>query len=422
MTRTTGFFGAGLRDALLVLPGRIFPAGGILLIAVLGSRTLDPHDLGRLGIYLALAQVGSVIASGWLDQATLRFLPAQMVRGEGEQFVSRAMRSMRFVLVVSLSFFLLIGAVKSLFNLPFGLEDLVLSGILILLTAMFNGSQFVLLGKGLAKHYTLAEVWRFLALASGLGLSVALDLRGAEIWALVVAISLLLAWLYSANTAGIVRPLFGERGASIDKAILTYGLPLVGWLGATQLLVVMDRFLLYYFLDGEAVGIFFANSQFLPAASLLAASPVLYAAHAHIMAATEKVSQAEVGKLIKKFGGLFVAFSVPLALVLSTAASPVTNRFLGEEFRGGVSIVPVLIVANLVWVAGMFLHKPLEIRRQTGKMLVAILMSLGVKFLASVLLIPPWGLMGAAGGTLLAFSAYAAMVAVMGRSFYRGAR
>jgi O-antigen/teichoic acid export membrane protein len=71
-----------------------------------------------------------------------------------------------------------------------------------------------------------------------------------------------------------------------------------------------------------------------------------------------------------------------------------------------------LIVSSVLWQMALLIHKPLEMKHKTARMITYILLSLALNFLLNVLFIPRFGVTASAFSTLISTFFYAGLSAL----------
>jgi O-antigen/teichoic acid export membrane protein len=396
-----------LLHAGLFAPGRVLPAATLLLVVYLGNRILGLDELGRLSLYTTTIYFGSLVVGGWLNEATLRFLPAYVGSGRLEAYLHGNGAAMRRVTVLCAA-----GLVPALVLLrllwgPPWLE-LLAFGVLLLLATWSNNSQNLLIGRADPWGYSGAELVRAVL---SVGLCTLLPPGATVTW--------FLAALALANVAALAVSWWRSGGwhllvpRAVDRAHLdearAYGLPLVGWLIGVQMLAVSDRYLVGFFLGTGAVGVYHANYQFLPAAALVVAMPIIYAGLPHIMRQGPDGGET-VARLTLRYSRIYVAATVPLCVLFSYLAHDAALLLFGPAIAAGAGIVPWVIAGNFYWSLAMYGQKRIEFQKRTRALLAMVAISVALKVVLGVLLIPRFGLLGAAWATALSYAVYPVMV------------
>ncbi|WP_019866759.1 lipopolysaccharide biosynthesis protein [Methylovulum miyakonense] len=221
--------------------------------------------------------------------------------------------------------------------------------------------------------------------------------------------------LLSPQLAGIVwgfnRHLFGR--------MLRYSAPMVviGFAGIIN--EMLDRALLKYLLpfdfatNMQMLGVYSACYKLAMLMSLFIQA-FRYAAEPFFFAYANKTDARDVYAKVLKF---FVIFCV-LIFLLVTLYIDVFQYFMGEEFRTGLHVVPVLLLANLF--LGVYVNLSIwyKLTDRTG---MGAWVSLGGAALTiglNVWWIPLYGYEGSAWATLACYASMAAASYLLGRWFY----
>jgi O-antigen/teichoic acid export membrane protein len=190
---------------------------------------------------------------------------------------------------------------------------------------------------------------------------------------------------------------------SLLKESVSYGLPLIGFELSALLLTTGDRFLLQYFLDSEAVGIYSASYNlvkylvdFFADACRLAAMPLF-------ILIWEKEGKEKTQNFLSSVLRIYFMISIPIIFAVSFIGRDLLILIASKKFEVGYTILPLLIIgyvihkANFLYAAGLFLLK------KTGTLFIIYMSSTIINIVLNILLIPIWGLYGAASATLSAF-------------------
>jgi O-antigen/teichoic acid export membrane protein len=189
------------------------------------------------------------------------------------------------------------------------------------------------------------------------------------------------------------------------RQIWRFGSPLIGWYAANQILNVSDRFFIEGFLSTDQVGIYSVNYAL--AASLIAAvmQPLLQAAYPVLVrssAASSGSVAPQMGKLL-----LLVLCVLPPVVVLLTVFGPSFVRLVSDTpYVASRWVLATLALGVSCWHVALFLQKLMEIDGATAKLFGHIAFAALLNIVANVLLIPVFGILGAAVGTLAAYLVY----------------
>ena len=215
----------------------------------------------------------------------------------------------------------------------------------------------------------------------------------------------------------IARHLTLDFSTPLYRALLAFGLPYVPAGLATMVIQVVDRPVMRMMTDAATVGVYQANYR-LGIFMMLIVSMFDYAWRPFFLA---RAADPGAKQLFARVLTYFVAVTSFLFLCISFFIGDLVRirlfgRFLiGPDYWGGLSIVPVILLAYMFLgvynnlVAGIYIEK--KTRRLPGITLAGALANI----VANFALIPLMGMMGAAIATLIAY-------VVMALALYRDVR
>jgi len=410
-------------EAVLVLakhtstyvPAYIIPA----LLTTVGisifTRFFSPDEYGEYALVMAVTGIMITVLSGWISQSILRFFP--------EYGVSRALRGVaRNTAVISLLTVLLFNGFAAIFYLcawhilgayrRFYVLAIVLASVGSLFTVFNTMFQATLIPKTFAKYKVFLALGQLL-LQLMLVLLVKKDVEYlivGSIIAYVVAIGLMIRELPMFQ---VIR--HTERNGlvgfvSLFQRFFCYGFPMLGWIMASTVLSLSDRFVIQIFKGAAQVGIYASNYSLVDRGIAFVSAPLLMAAHPLIMNAWGRSDQDRIGTLISIFSRYFLLITIPVVFYFSVFGHEVVSILLGEGFRSGHVVVPIILVGLLAWHLSMYGHKGLEIMNKTYVMFCLVGICAIVNLGLNILFVPNYGYIAAAVSTSLSYLLYPFMV------------
>jgi len=210
---------------------------------------------------------------------------------------------------------------------------------------------------------------------------------------------------------GFDRQLFGR--------MIRYSLPMVviGFAGIIN--EMLDRALLKYLLPYDSqtnmkmLGIYSACYK-LSILMTLFIQAFRYAAEPFFFAYSDKSDARTIYAKVLKF---FVIFCVFIFLLV-TLFIDFFKYFLGNEFRAGLEVVPILLLANLF--LGIYVNLSIWYKL-TDRTLMGAFVSLagaGLTIVLNVWWIPVYGFVGSAWATLACYAGMAIVSYLLGRRYY----
>jgi O-antigen/teichoic acid export membrane protein len=197
---------------------------------------------------------------------------------------------------------------------------------------------------------------------------------------------------------------------SFFKKALAYGLPLSILEISHSLLNVGDRYIIQYYLDSFALGLYSGPYtlsmhvvQFIDYPILLAV-PVIY-----FELWSNRGAQA-VQTFLKD--GLYYFGLIALPTIFGTiAVSKELLVFLAsDKFASSSPVIPFVIVGGLIFASSTFFSAGLYIYKKTIIPGSLMLISALINLLLNFLLVPNYGIIGAAFATLIGYTSYVVMV------------
>jgi len=362
------------------------------------ARRLDPTDLGVLALAQTAVTLGWITGGSWLAAAVIREFP----RG-GVDFAATLRRG----------FLLVLGALAAyaLVLLPVATFSSAVADNLVLIAAAATG----LVLQNIAASLFAAElrprafaVVDVLARTGGIGAGVFLVFTGHGVAGYLFGLA---AASLAVGVLGLAaawpRGLARFDGRPNLKPWLLYGFPgTVATLGAWALAFV-DRYLLAALKDANAVGVYSIGNMIgdkavaIPAAALLTAtSPLLVAAY-------ERSGRGEVERLIRAYTRVVLLIGLPVVAFVASASASVVVLLAGSvKFHEAAVVAPFVAIGSFVYALALIGSTGLMIARRSIFIACGAFIGVVVNVIANLLLIPPFGITGAAVATPIGMIAF----------------
>ncbi|RBW68887.1 lipopolysaccharide biosynthesis protein [Bacillus taeanensis] len=403
------------KDSLVYAPAILIPAFLNVLTVTIVTRLFSAESFGQYSIVIASTGIFVALISQWINQSIQRYRPIYKKNNKQTEF-NLHINYMIFGLIIgcgliSISFAPFMNTLMGDYEVYYWP-----SVILIILQSIYSIISTIYRADLKAKYYRLFQV-----------LNAILKLLIALVWILLIKKEIIgLVWGGIISFACLIVPMYVASGLfHIEKSpigknlklfwgfsmkFMVYGFPMLGWFLGTSLLNLGDRYMLEYFSTSEQVGIYSANYSLVMTALGLISTPLLTSAHPVIMNAADNLDREKLKEVISRFSRVFLIVIVPLTVYIIVFRTEITNILLGEEFREGKQIIPVLIIGMVVWKFSMFGHKGLEVEEKTRIMLWFVVIATVFNLLLNALLIPDYGYVGAANATLISFLIYPILI------------
>ena len=364
------------------------------------TRLLSPHQYGVYALNIAAASVASAILYQWLNVALNRFYPAH--RDSPGAIIRVATRG--YWIITAITALLFIAAVP--FHRKLG-EDPTMLGILFLVTVALGRYSMMLQvanAQGLPLRYSLLS-WAKNGISFLAGL--VLILCGArEEGALVgFLVGLLIATF-------VFNPLRGSKAlpAAVGDRLLTemfhYGLPLALTFSALMIVDSIDRFMIGWLSGASAAGPYAAAYDLVQQMIGPMMNVIFLAAFPMIVHVFEHEGEASSRIKIRASGCAVIAIGLPAACALGVLSGDISETFFNNGFRqASAQIMPWLAFAIFIGCfKSYYLDLAFQLQHSTKYLgYIAVLMAV-VNVLLNILLLPHYGILGAAWATLAAFS------------------
>lgn len=386
-----------LRHSLIYFPARGIPALIAFATIIVYTRLMSPEEFGQYILVVTGALLANAILYQWLNSSLLRFLPRH---AEDKASLLNALLG-AFVAIS------LVGAAAGLAAMLLTSprwSSLVLYAVVLTCVQAWYTLNLELTRASLqpVRYGLIATMRAAIALGLGTLLLLRFDAHGA-LAGLIVAYCLAGLWASRGQWRELRLP---ALNAALIKPILLYGLPLTISHTLNALVVHTDRFMLAALLDETATG-FYAAGQALAQQSVgVLLLMVNLGAYPLIVHAQETKGPAAAGTKLRKNALLLLAVGLPVTAVLVCCAPEVAALLLGSEFRvNAAMLIPLVAVATLLnGLRAYYFDLAFYLGRRTGLHVFVTGTSAAVNLLANLVLIPMFGLAGAAYASIASYS------------------
>ena len=186
--------------------------------------------------------------------------------------------------------------------------------------------------------------------------------------------------------------------------------PLRGWVGygvpaslaglVLWGLFFIDRYLLAAFKSAGAVGVYSVGSALGDKAVTLPTTAFFTAAAPLLVSAYERGGRVEVERLMREYTRVILLLGIPIVAFLITASGIIVPALAGVRYyHGAVGVAPIVGAGSLIYVLALVSNTGLVIAKKTLPLAVCAAVGLIVNVAANLVLIPPYGIVGAAIAT-----------------------
>ena len=383
-----------------------------LLIFLLSSVLLDPGGYGLLFLVISIVGVAQLFGDLGLGRSAARYITEfkESDSGQVPHVLSIALRY-RLVLITGavLAIVLLRDAIASMLNEP-SIETLLLVGAgLLAFRSLHKFNTVALQGFNAVELSAVVNIVNYLArlaLVVGfvvIGWGVAGALLGYAIGA-AIATALGLAILYAKFYREYDASDAPEPG--LRRRILEYSVPITVSQSAGTLSARIDTILIGFFMNPVAVGFYTLGKQIsefvlAPAGSIgFAVSPTFGEDKAN-----DELDRA--ARLYETTVEYVLLLYVPATIGILVIAEPAILLVFGQEYAGAIPVVQIFSLFVLVQSITLVTTDVLDFLGRARTRAVAKGVTSIANFGLNIVLIPTYGVAGAAAATVVTYSAYA---------------
>lgn len=385
-----------IKHMLFYTPAKLIPALTGLATLVLLTRVLPADQFGLYSLAVTAMMVGQTTLTSWLVSALVRLLPGAATPKERAELLA-GLGAWFGVMFLLLSLFL--AGVVALFDWH-GKEGLNYYTLTLLLTLAFSAQQLVLrVHMADLKSGRFSVLQSLQSLLSLLFMAVAVYFGSKTANAPLFGILIGYIILILADMRALAPFLRWRRAnRAVMRTIWNYAgvLILIGVFG--YLAMKVDRFILQHYCGEEAVGFYSAGVSL--AEQAISAVFMIVAMASHPLAVRAVDSNDE--DLKKKQLGMnalwILGLGMPASLGFAAIAPELATLLLGDAFREqAAAIMPIIALAALAAnLRGHYVEHYFLLARRNDLLVIALIPSALAALLINLLVIPKYGVMGAA--------------------------
>lgn len=395
------------------LPANIVQGVVGFLTIIVFTRLLSAEDFGRYALAYAVMTLAHVATFSWLEAAMARFWAAQ---GDEAQMAGHFASLYRAAFIMTAVFLPLVAVGVWLWPMPDAFRlpvAIALAGVPVRCLLKLAQERFRAAGK--VAQAAAIDIWSAVA-GLAIGVAFALASLGAEapLAGLLLAPLLALPFVLPGELREARR---GRLDPKRLKAYAVYGYPIAMALGLTVILTSTDRFLLALFLNEAAVGAYHAAYS-IANRTLDVLFVWLGAAGAPaLVMALERGGRDDLQEAAREQASTLILIGLPAAVGVALVARPLAEFMIGEDLRvAAAAVTPWIAVgAFLSGMTAYYFGQAFTLGRRTGWLLAAMSIPALSNVLLNLLLIPRFGLMGAAWATAASFGVGMTAAMIIGR-------
>ncbi len=397
---------------------RLAKGAGISLVGLVFAKVLNygyrflisrtgPEAYGTFSLAMAIIGFASMIAVLGLSSGVVRYVALYTAKNDVEKARGAILSSLRITgvtsILISIAVFLTAGYFAEVFHTPNLALALRIFAISIPFDALTQIFYSILLGLKRIRYYTYAQ--QIIPPSIKIFSALILMFLGYQLYAIIgsTIISIIFTFFITLYFLEVkAYPFLKNRHNfySLEKELFRYSIPLAFSAFIFILMSWTDTIFLGYFKDTVAVGIY---NVAVPTAQLLYIipnafgalfSPVLTDAYS----SGNKKRMETIYKAITRWN---TYFNVPLLLLLVLFSPSIINIFFGAEYVSGHTAAGILSFSVFVSSISLSAMWVLTTMKRTRYVLHSTVASAIINVILNILLIPAFGLEGAAIATLI---------------------
>lgn len=389
-------YGAMLdKDLLIYFPVKVVPAiTGFAAILIL-THNMMPVEYGIYSVVMATVLLMNQMFGSWLSNAVLYVYPDHQNKNDHEfKLLTIRLQGISALVAVTIGYTAIILITHNNF--------LGLIGAFLILTQLFQSLMMTFLQSsrrvaGQAVSVIVQSLSQLLVLCVLIYL-----VKGKE----VAAVSAVLAGSIASISVLLFKTgiLSGEKSTSNNMAVgevfrklLRYGMPMCAWFFATQFYTIGDRILLKLLDSTSELGQYASFRDLATGCAGLLTMPLLMASHPIIMSMWKSnVDRSVIEQLMTRNLAILTILFVPIFVVIDLCGPELLVGLLGERYL--LDRLTMILVVGSIFLGclTMYVQKGLEVTGKTLQLAIVAIAAAVISFVGNMLVIPSYGVAGAA--------------------------
>ncbi len=388
--------------------GTIIALAGLVTFPLL-TRSLSVAEYGIVGLVMSSLTFFIAIGKLGIQHSVIRFF--SQVKNSTIEFslgqMNSTVASLFFILASITAFaWLIVGytILPSIIDDPHATKLVTIAAVLIFVR---------LLGSGVTNFLRAQQ-------RSGIVAMVTLIMRCIYVGLIVLAVLLtdispffVIVSMFVAELVGVSYaarkywPSFQFSVADVStplaKAMLLYGMPLMLLESFGLILRLSDRYLIGALLDDNALGMYSASYNFTAHLDVILLVALAQAVKPMYMEMWESSGSEKTQEFLSRGFHLFLVIGIPFVAVFSLVGPHLLNFLASPKYAPGAVIIPFVAISFLVEGSVHFLAAGLYIQKNTKVLMIWSLIASILNVLLNLVMIPKFGIVGAAGVTIVSY-------------------
>ena len=244
--------------------------------------------------------------------------------------------------------------------------------------------------------YVAGNVWGFYA---------------ATITVEVLATLAMAVWMYRRRP-----PRVSDFSPSLFRAMLAFGIPMIGYELSSIVLSMGDRYIIQSLLGAESLGVYSAAYNMCDYIKSMLFGSLVAAAQPMYMRYWEQQGAEVTSEFLARFMRVYMMASMLVIAGLAAIGGQLLGFLASAKYRSGAEVIPYVMAGMAIESVIIITGAGLYIQKRTRTIMLLVFVTAVLNIGLNLLLIPRFGLVGAGLSTLLSYVLLMVVGAVMGRS------
>ena len=377
---------------------------GFLMIPVY-THYLSPHDYGILELIDLFVVLVTMLAAMGLGGAIVRFYHAEKDETSKREVASTALAGV--LVLVGVLFLLLQGSTQTVSNWIFQSDDYAIYfrivAFTVVLQTLATVPESVLLAQ---KRSKIISAITLLTFVSYLSLNI-LFIVGLKMGVMGMLLSTVITKVFNTSMNFWVARGSFVWSFSVQKfrAMAKFGMPLIPTSLAMLAIHYADRFFVQRYGSADELGLYSLGYKFGMILSVLISQPIF---NIFNTLRFEMVDDDDPGAGFGRIFTYIFIIMVYAALGIIVLSPEAINIMAPDDYQGAAAVVTPIVVSYVFFGAQNFFTSGMFIGYKTGYLPVVTIGTAVANALLNLVLVPAFGIVGAAYSTLLTFAILAA--------------
>jgi O-antigen/teichoic acid export membrane protein len=377
------------------------------------TRLLSAEDFGRYALAFSVVTLAHVAVFSWLEAAMARYWAAQKPgQSMAAHFASlyRTTFILSAIFLPAMAIILWLLPLDPLFKIAIGVG---LAGCPARCLAKLAQERYRAAGE-VSRSAMLDMATTIGGLAIGVGFALAGAGGAAPLFGLGIAPLLALPFILPGELRQAKQ---GVVEIERLKTYAGYGYPIAASLTLALILASTDRFLLAIFLDEAAVGAYHAGYSIANRTLDVLFLWLGAAGQPALVMALERGGIDQLKAAAKEQASTFFLIGIPAAVGVALVARPLSEVMIGEGLRDVATMITpwIALSALLYGLTAYYFGQAFTLGQKTRRLLLAMMVPASANVVLNLILIPRYGVMGAAWATAASFALGLLATLIMGR-------